>query len=154
MTEETNRRGRYIAFSCALFLAMAAVASTSLFSFNDSWIQNRILATVALYLLAIPLFEFGNSGKWFPLLTAPKGVLLALLRGFVGIFGVMLLLSALGFCLATGPGKCPRTTVGFIFGMCGTSIVLIRSAITGTWFPGSGNKNTAPPVFQNHLPLR
>jgi hypothetical protein len=38
--------------------------------------------------------------------------------------------------------------------MFSTSLLLIRSAIAGAWFPGSGNKKTAPPAVQSHLPLQ
>ena len=154
MTEETNIHGRYLASCCAILFAVTAVVSTSLFSLNDSWVETRLLGKVALCVLAVLLFELGNSGKWCPQFSAPKGVLRGLLSGLVGISGFVLLLSAFGFCLAVGPGKYPRTTVGFIFGMLGSSLLLIRSAITGVWLPGSGTKKTAPPAFQSHLPLR
>lgn len=72
MTEETNIHGRYLASCCALFFAVNAVVSTSLFSLNDSWVETRLLGTVALYVLAVLLFEFGNSGKWCPQFAAPK----------------------------------------------------------------------------------
>lgn len=129
-----QRWRRYIASCCALVLAVAAAASTLVFSLRNSWTQVPALATVALYVLASLLFELAASGRWFPQFSAPKTTFRGLLRGLTGILGLALLLSAVGFCFAMGPGKWKWTTVGFIFGMCGTSLLLIRSSITGTWF--------------------
>ncbi|WP_263419896.1 hypothetical protein [Terriglobus albidus] len=140
MTVERKLREHYVASLFGLALAVIAVAAALLFSFGDSWDQMRVLVTIALSVLAIPLIEFGKGGTWFPRYSAPRSMSRGLFRGLIGISGLGLFLSAAAFCFAFGQGKYERTTVGFIFGICATSFLLIRAAITGTLFPGLDNK--------------
>ena len=145
MTEGNKRQSQYLATSCGLLLSVAAGVLTLLFSLSDSWMQARVLATVALYAISITLGEFGNSGRWFPRFSAPKRASRLLVRVIAAIVGGALLFLAVASCFALGSGNWKLTTTGFVFGMYSSSFLLIRSAITGAWLPDWFGGSSANP---------
>ncbi len=131
LTHELRQPRRRVACASGLLLALVAVASVVLCIARDSWTQARVLVTVALYVVAIPLHEYGNSGRWLPRLGAPRTAWRGVLRGFIGLGGVALLVVAAGFCAALGPGRWSVRASGLVIGLFCAALLLIRSAIAG-----------------------
>jgi hypothetical protein len=142
-------RARHIASWISTALSLSCVLSALFFSVSDSWERTKVLSLMAVYALSIPLFEFGNSGNWFPKFCISKTFIGGLARGLAGIAGVALVLAAIGFGVAFGPGTWKLSSVGFIFGMSSSSYLLLRQAITGSAVPGRrGNSKNQIAIAQ------
>jgi hypothetical protein len=132
-----DKRLRFLAGGWGLVLTIAACILALRFTLFDHWIQKRVWEVIGLYIVSIPLFEFGGSGRWVPRIPRAASFSGGLFRVLVGMVGLGLVVLSCGFCLALGERTVKWSSVGFILGACATGMALVRGALTAKLFSWS-----------------